>query len=201
MMLNITIDKSDLLFGLSVIGVVLTFINVNRQRKASLQNDEEKFKREHNLQTYNEFVEILYQLLIVIRGIKSLGNRYEVVVSSKPKDLITSLNEITWEITDHKEWITSTEKIRAYFIKREYVLKLFEDKIEQIAILNNQIDKNFWLFKLHVWEHDERVEDIKNTLQTLETLSEKLISEITILIRMLQKEFLGHMYKHSLVTR
>jgi hypothetical protein len=192
-MLNIVLDKADIAVIISVLGIIVAFFNVNRQKRAALKNDEEKFKRDHNLQTYNEFVEILYDLLLTVRKFRSMGNRYKFVIGSNPHDLITSLNELTWEITD--SWFTVIEKVGTYYVKREYVLKDFEANIDCISKLTKDLDDKLWKFKTFVWDHDDHLLKINSILEEMEKLGEQSIDEITTLIELLQKKFLGHLYK------
>ena len=195
-MLKLSLPEAALIASLigvtiSFLSVITLFINVNRQKKATQYIDEEKFKRKLRLKTYDEIVEILFLLLNIVQKFRILDHRYQQVMQRKNNDIISELNELTWEITDN--WFNTITQINSYYMKREIVLRPLKNDFETLQAQTEKLDQLLWQFKGHIWDLNR--EDMEQLVGYMKKESERSIELLNTTILKLQVEFLGHIFK------
>jgi hypothetical protein len=194
--MTFSINLAQLAFVISCISIYVSFINVNRQRKATLKNEEEKFKRELNLKTSDEFIEILHDMLVHLRNYRGLEHSLNDVLKNNSDNNIAAFNESMWKIIE--SWIADINKVESYYLKRNVVLKNHEDNILKIKNIGSSADSELWKFKIDFFtlpinEHYNQV--LNNKLKSLTSMAEELIDLVGKTIREVQSDFLGHLYK------
>lgn len=144
---NTAVVISLLSVTVALLSAFISFWNISRQRKANLRNEEEKFKRELNLKTNDEFLEVLYETKKLFYRFLGLEHSFRAVVMVKEKGLTTenSLNEMLWEFIESE--ISKISELRAYYEKREIILYEYKEAVETIVSLNETISSNVWELK------------------------------------------------------
>ncbi|MFC3802736.1 hypothetical protein [Cohnella sp. GCM10012308] len=177
----------------SIVMAVLSFINVNRQKTASLINDQEKFVRELNLKTNDEVIDNLFNLLEILKNYRTLDTSYKFFQGNE-KEINKEFNEKYWNI--NRSFFSQIFTIESIFLKRNIILKkhLHDFNILKASGLN--ADKYFWDIKTRV-DRGSNLKDIIQEVRQAQIQAEEVINQTENLIIKIQNDFMGHLYKQN----
>ncbi|MEF2965403.1 hypothetical protein V3851_06110 [Paenibacillus sp. M1] len=190
-MRNINISYIALI--VSITGLLVSFINVNRQRKAAYKNETEKFKRDLRLKANDEFIELLFQFLENTKEIRTLSIPFdERYLNTDIKVRTKEFDERFWKIT--KTWIKCHSALETFYLKRIVVIKQYSDLYIIIRQSGIELDKALWDLK-NDYIGTEDITLIKDKVNTYQLKAEKFISLLEGSIQKLQKDFLGDLFE------
>lgn len=171
----------------SFLAIIIAFWNVNRQRIANLKNDEERFKRDLNLKTCDEFIEKIFnakQLIQKTRNLEGLLKR----MTNGPKSEV-EFSEDLWAIIEDK----SIEDLWLYILKREIILKKYKEDCERIYREWDESTQEIWKFK-NFWITGRTDQELIEEIVKVNKIAEPLIELTDNLLRQSQNDFLGNIY-------
>ncbi len=191
-------DASSIAIVISVLAVGINFINVSRVRKANLKNDEEKFKRELNLKTSDEFIEVLFNSKTNVQKFKSLKKDFSLLIFIEGETVQSwsGLNDKLWDMT--KAITDNYYSVLSYYQKRKVILLGHTKDINSLESQIKTLDAEILKVKeeiINSYDHETYNFDtitplLTNILENLNehvTLYEKIIDEA-------QVNFLGKLY-------
>ncbi|WP_019637342.1 hypothetical protein [Paenibacillus fonticola] len=193
--MKINLSSSEIALIISFIGLLITFWNVNRQQKASHKNDLSKWIRDMKQRTNEEFIDLLYELYLIIGMYRSIYFRYHYAIhnDSTDKKNANEFNEYIWEIIN--QWGTAYHKIDSYYLKRKGILIKFDNNIKEVHNKALALDKGLWEFKGFLYEYiannqlpSSKVADL---LKEIEIEAGELQKYLEVTIIKLQEDFLG----------
>lgn len=187
------INISFIALVVSLAGLLVSFINVNRQRKAAYKNETEKFKRDLRLKAYDQFIELLFQFLENTKENRTLSipfdDRY---LNTDIKTRIREFDERFWEIT--KTWVKCHSALETFYLKRIVVIKQYSNMYTKIRQSGIELDQALWdLKKDYIGTEDIIL--IRDKVNTYQIRAEKFISLLEESIQKLQNDFLGHLFE------
>ncbi|WP_340401022.1 hypothetical protein [Paenibacillus sp. FSL H8-0079] len=175
----------------SLLAIVITFWNVNRQRVANLKNDTEKFKRELNLKTCDEFIEKIFSAKQLLQRTRSLeGQLRWMIFGAKSQE---EFNEDLWGIIEDK----SIEDLWLYILKREIILKKYKGDCEKLYKEWDRSTQEIWKFK-NFWIPGRTDQELFEEIIKPNEVAEPLIELTEKLQRQIQNDFLGHIYQNKI---
>lgn len=187
------INISYIALAVSIASMLVSFINVNRQRKAAYKNETEKFKRDLRLKANDEFIELLFQFLENTKLNRTLSIPFdERYLLTDIKTRTKEFDEKFWEIT--KTWLKCHSALETFYLKRIVVIKQYSDiyiVIRQSAI---ELDKALWNLK-NDYIRTEDLLLIKDKVNTYQLRAEKFINLLEESIQHLQMDFLGNLFE------
>lgn len=187
--LRSVISIFSLLF--SFFAIIITFWNVNRQRIANLQNDKERFKRELNLKTCDEFIEKIFNAKQLLQKTRILeGQLIRMISSTKSSE---EFNDDLWSIIEDR----SIEDLWLYFLKREIILKKYKEDCERLYSEWDKSTQEVWSFK-SFWVPGRTDQELIKEILKVNKLAEPLIKITEKLQRQIQNDFLGEIYNSQI---
>lgn len=191
--MKINISSAEIALTISFIGLLVSFWNVTRQQKASQKNDELKFIRDLKLKTSDEFIELLYQLMLTIGRYRSLQSRYNEVLPNRNIEKTKEFNEYLWELTE--KWGNSIHEIDSYYLKRKKLLIQYDSKIMQIRSNSLSLDGLLWETKGSLFEDEYDSDSILPKVLIMHEMANELIGYIEELIVLIQEDLLKNLGK------
>jgi hypothetical protein len=188
---NLPVIISGISVFIAFLSVTLTVIislwNVNRQKNAALKNDEEKFMRELNLKTCDEFLEMIFEVRNLFQSTRSLESQLEWTIKGHKK--IEEFNDYLWKVIEDK----SIQEFWMYFLKREIVLQNYKADVEKIYHDWDNASQSIWKFKTF-WIPGRTDQELIQELKKVNVVIEPIIELTTTLQRKVQSDFLGKIY-------
>jgi hypothetical protein len=184
---------SHLAIFISISGLLISFINVNRQRKASYLNETEKFKRDTRLKTNDEFIELLFQILENTKLIRTINIPFdERYINTDYEHRIKEFNEKFWLIT--QAWLKCLNSLDTFYLKRIVIIKQYNELYNLLRRNGIELDRVLWITKNKCLDTED-LDEIRHEINQLQPISEEYINLIEECILKVQKDFLGKLFE------
>ncbi|OBZ10883.1 hypothetical protein [Bacillus sp. FJAT-26390] len=179
-------------FVLAIFTLFFTIYNVNRAQKRSRSNDIEKFKRDLNLKTADDMIEVLSLVKDSYREIMGIKSIIELFMNNKAD--LPSLMKHFKKVTDTLH--DSTLKMAVKHKQRLVILEKYSVEVEFIYSLSTEVGEN--LVTLESWYDEKRGRtdnEISGLIKVIDKQSRDMIDRINKLQLELQIDFIGTVYK------
>ncbi|MEK4881445.1 MULTISPECIES: hypothetical protein [Paenibacillus] len=179
---------------ITLVSIIIVFVNVNRTQKKNMENDIEKFKRDLGLKSADEMIEAITSVKVSYYDIVGLKQVWNIFLDGK-----TDLGSIKAHIEKCMGQYETTSMIAIQYRKREIVLSEFDQQIEFVYEMGTQMSIDLTEVLGYLTDKPGHTDlHITKVIDRIDENAMKMTLHLNNLLKDIQNKFLSKIYGEEL---